>query len=549
MIWTLQGYISRELLKTFLLSAIGLTLVFSLCGGVMNMIQGEVLTAIQIFQVLLFVVPISVTLTLPVSALFACALVYGRMASDNEFDACKASGVNIRRLLAPAFALSVFVCGFTFTMSNYVLPTFAAKIEQLVRKDIQKIVLQALATRGYIKFQGYVLSADVNAASMDTTGGGLLTIRGARMLQLEGNELSRAGTVDLVQVRFTEDQETGEPIVQAELYNLHGIDVKRNHVYFSERQPFDPVAIPNQLKEKPEWWNLNELFEYIAHPQRIPTAEKEDTATRNMIREAMFFRYAIEQLTGDEGVLRLGDDRLSYEIRAESVLPAKVDPSLSELKPRLLNVQVVQRMPDHTRTYTAVRGDIRVSSGYGQRPDQVYLILQENVEFVDSTDPSTRVNKRKDELDSVVMPGFIAEAVAGFSREEVLGLHVANPDNVESLGLGTRLDDRRIKTARTFQEFQDRILGLIHSRLAFSISVLPLLVLAAALGIVFRGGQVMTSFVIAFIPALVVVMLNSLGRQYTKAPDTVILGVAVIWSGLVILALADALVLGRYLRR
>ena len=106
----LQLYVARELFKTFALAAIGLTLVLSLCGTMANLAkldQMEVLTAVDVLQVLWLVQPMVLTVTLPVSALFACAIVYGRLAADNEFDACRASGVNIHRLLAPAVALSV----------------------------------------------------------------------------------------------------------------------------------------------------------------------------------------------------------------------------------------------------------------------------------------------------------------------------------------------------------------------------------------------------------------------------------------------------------
>ena len=73
MLKTLQWYIARELFKTFALTAFGLTLVFSLCGGVLNMIQAEVLTAVQVMRILTFVLPVATTLTLPVAALYASA--------------------------------------------------------------------------------------------------------------------------------------------------------------------------------------------------------------------------------------------------------------------------------------------------------------------------------------------------------------------------------------------------------------------------------------------------------------------------------------------
>ena len=66
MIKTLQWYIFREMSKTFVLSTIGLTLVFALGGGVFNMIRIEGVSATQLARLLLFVLPVATTLTLPV---------------------------------------------------------------------------------------------------------------------------------------------------------------------------------------------------------------------------------------------------------------------------------------------------------------------------------------------------------------------------------------------------------------------------------------------------------------------------------------------------
>ena len=153
MIGTLQRYVTRELLKTFVLTAVGLTLTFSLSGGVLNMVQTEVLTTVQMVRMLGFILPVATTLTLPISALFACAIVYGRLAADNEFDACKSSGINIHRLLVPAMGLSLVVAAFTFTFTNYFIPKFIEQLEVLVRQDMQRILIQALGTQGYVKYR------------------------------------------------------------------------------------------------------------------------------------------------------------------------------------------------------------------------------------------------------------------------------------------------------------------------------------------------------------------------------------------------------------
>ncbi|MCH9002351.1 MAG: LptF/LptG family permease, partial [Planctomycetes bacterium] len=77
--WTLQRYIFREMGRTFLLTAITLTCVLGLGGGVMNMIKlGDVTTG-QLFRLMCLVVPIAAALTLPIAALFSAGATYGRL--------------------------------------------------------------------------------------------------------------------------------------------------------------------------------------------------------------------------------------------------------------------------------------------------------------------------------------------------------------------------------------------------------------------------------------------------------------------------------------
>ncbi|HSW44147.1 MAG TPA: LptF/LptG family permease, partial [Phycisphaerae bacterium] len=188
MIGILQRYITRELAKTFVLAAIGLTLTFTLCGGVLNMVRAEVLTAVQLLRILGFVLPISLTLTLPISALFACAIVYGRLAADNEFDACRASGINIHRLLAPAIGLSLFTAAFTYTFTNHLIPLFIERLDELVRRDIQKIVYSALSNQGHLKFRDYVLYAGDTYLDEEDAETKSIIVQQAAFLQLEGEK-------------------------------------------------------------------------------------------------------------------------------------------------------------------------------------------------------------------------------------------------------------------------------------------------------------------------------------------------------------------------
>ena len=228
MLRTLQAYVARELFKTFALTAIGLTLTFSLCGGIMNMIQAEVLTTLQMVRILMFVIPVALTLTLPVSALFACAIVYGRFASDNETDACKASGINIHRLLWPAVWLSIFTGLFTFTFTNFLIPTFIENLDAMVRKDLEKIVIHALSMRGYVRQPPYVLYA--REAQLPNPGSNqkVIDIRNAAFIELDNDNLRSCGTAEAVRVDFFNKSETGNPMVAASMFGVRGLEDRKS---------------------------------------------------------------------------------------------------------------------------------------------------------------------------------------------------------------------------------------------------------------------------------------------------------------------------------
>src|SRR5262245_40334410 len=116
--FTLHGYILRELLKNFALSMIALTALFTLAGGIFNTVAYEGVTSSDLLSFLPLLFPIVVTLTMPVAALFACTMVYGRLAADNELTACRAAGINVHRLLLPAGLLAIFVSLFTVSFTN-----------------------------------------------------------------------------------------------------------------------------------------------------------------------------------------------------------------------------------------------------------------------------------------------------------------------------------------------------------------------------------------------------------------------------------------------
>jgi len=548
MILTLQRYVTRELLKTFALTAIGLTLVFSLCGLFMNMLHADILKAIQIAKILFLVLPVATTLTLPVSALFACAIVYGRLAADREFDACKASGINILRLLVPAVGLSVFTAGFTFASLNFLIPKITEQLNSIVKGDLQKVVYQALKTKGYGEFGGYYLRAGKTHLFDDNPDLKTILIEQAVFIQYEHDELTRCGTAESAQFDFSTDPSREMVTLGATLKKVRLLDIDREQLLEDEERPFAPVGLPSETKLNPKWLNLPQLLHYRDHPTELPMGRSRMLKLQALVREAQFYRYVREQLEGPKKMLELKDDRVRYEIRANAV---RLDSE--SLRPELSKVHVAEFYRTGKRTYEADNCRIEVSrGGGGGTSPHASVTLGGKVVMADSSDPKHTIERRKWDLDKVGLSGLISVLPPLPDDRTLLGDY-SSPQSVRadlpSLGLGTRVDDAREADRESVFSIRQRLTGLVHSQLAFSASSLVILVLAAALGIICRGGQVLTAFVISFIPGLLVVVMNIMGRQLSKNPDMFLPGLCVIWAGIAIVVLADVIVLAKYLKR
>ncbi len=544
----LQRYVARELTKTFLLTAIGLTIVFSLGGGVFNMIRVEVLTAIQLWSILARVVPIATTLTLPVAALFSAAIVYGRFSVDNEFNACRASGINIHRLLAPAVVLGLFTAVFTFAFSNYVIPRFVEGLEEIVRSDPQKAVMQMLHTRGYIKVPGdkYIIHADKfseyavpprSAPAEKEDPNRYIELRGATFLEMEVGELVRYGTTPKVVIQFTPATPQSDPTVMARMEDVRLFDQQRKQFYQLGEQRLGPVPIPWKFRRKNKFMNLSELLYYREHPWELPEIMEGLPKIRGMANEFFFYQSLATGLTGPNRTYRLGTAEKGYEITAAAV---PVDPNSGH--PRLEKPVIRQAWDGVHRTFRAGSGDVVVERGFGSDVPLVYIKLGNNVSFTDEKDPKKVIERVRVDLDSVPIPPEIVDRTAAIPDADLL-------DYRKPLGLSPRIDDARRSIAKGQEWLVRRVTCEIHSRSAFSASVLVLLVLGAGLGIIFRGGQMLTAFAISFVPGLFTTVMNIMGRQLSEKENTALVGLVVIWAGIGLVALADAVVLGRYLRR
>ena len=231
MLWTLQKYIFREMGKTFLLTSIGLIVIIGLGGGVKNMIELEGINALQLLKIIGLVLPVAASLTLPIAALYSATVTYGRLSADNELVACRSGGINLHILFLPTIVISLVSAIITFFCINFIIPSMVMNLENFMKDDLASLAKHRLSTPDRLPLgEGrYRIYADGTEAVHDPDDDpdkapNKLKLTGVAFLEMDGNEWTRFGTTESIQIEFDTSGERNT--ITAEMNGLSLYDGK-----------------------------------------------------------------------------------------------------------------------------------------------------------------------------------------------------------------------------------------------------------------------------------------------------------------------------------
>lgn len=139
----LQWMIFWELLRIFSLTLIGLTGMFVIVGLV-PMVSQHGLGAEQLLRIIPLFVPFTLPYTVPATTLFACCVVYGRLANDNEIVAIKAAGIDLLTMLRPAVLLGGLAAAATLAISFTVIPRTQVMVQEEIMREPEEVLYNML---------------------------------------------------------------------------------------------------------------------------------------------------------------------------------------------------------------------------------------------------------------------------------------------------------------------------------------------------------------------------------------------------------------------
>ena len=532
---TLYRYIFKELFRIFLLTAVALTVVLSL-SSLLEPIQEYGIGPSQVVDLLLCFSLIMLTFVLPIAALFGASLSYGRLAADNEIDAFKASGVSPLSLTFPVFVLAMLVAMANLILSFHVMPLFVHQSEQSIKADAKQILFRNLQRHGHYRLdnrpgkQSSVYADDVNPQKD--------LLAGVVVVDYRGGELEKIIAVDRAHVTFDTNDQFSEVKITAQNYVQMGSDwgtFKR----LSLRH-----RVGSLLEDKINFKRITEMKEIQADPLSFYPIKKRACDTSIQLFTELLYQDIQRQFQQGRRYV-LGNDKQHIELSSTTV-------QMSDKHSIILTDNIDDEV-DEVELYIRTQGSPPSEISLQCKTITLYLDGNEfsphiTLEFNDaSNEQNTRVISWEVIRDLRLPPSIQSHVSASaiLSHLTVDAINDALP-----MGPSEKLLNLQQLLTREINITNADIQAEIHARLVFGIGCIPMILIGAALGIIKRGGHLLSAFGISFIPAMVLLVAIVSGKQLqtNMGSNQTISGLGVMWTGLGILFLMAFYLYRRLLR-
>lgn len=560
MLRTLHGFLIRDLLRVTLLALTAFTLVMTVFA-IIEPLRKQGLAPSQAVQLFLYTIPVTLSLTLPFSALFATSIVYGRFSQERELLACRASGLSHMTILQPALVLAVGVSVLTLAMTNFVAPRMLKLGAQTVVKNIQQIAYHMIKKESHVKFGEKYF---VHASYVD-----------------EDNNILYGVVAGQLEMR--KDPRTGHnvPVMQAIVAQAAHLEVFHDLLsdqYYASVVPQDMVGpitnrpglmvegdeitmrnlpIPNPAQDKPAFYDWDMLFRVYRDPTLHGEIHHEMEKIRQEVRRSRALEAMAAAIRGGKEYSEFykGDQRIS--LRAASV-GVSGDRAMLYAGPDARGVWIPVTLTISkgrakdvltARVAEVLARQSQLSGSLSEEP-QITIVLKEDVRLFPSRGAAETPRAPEWKIGQIAPPSDPEMSPIGDSRklDEILSSLYHHPRQfTRDPKLLAKIDF--VRTNRP-PKIRGEILAEMNVRLAFGLSCALLVALGAALGVIFRGGQMLAAFVISVAPASAVFVLILAGKKMIANPKSSdFLGYAVMWGGLAAVLALDVLVYHRLARK
>ncbi len=548
MVFTLHRYIFKDLFKAFTLTTIILSFVMGL-GVMLKPLRDFSIDPTHVPEMIFYTLPITMTMVIPIAALMATTLVYGRLAFENEITACRSSGIGLPTLIYPALILALMVGVITLLLNFQVNPDFISKFEGIFTKDAESIIYRNIEKKGNLghMFPNTLIHADKVDAENHRLIGAVVIIKNK-------TKVKQIFSADTITIKMPQEGDQGNQIF-LRLTNSCSIgdeiDVEQGGMCtFS-------TSLPSFFADDIKFKKLDELKRIRSDMSRFSEIRDHFDIIRKQLTAELFFEWCDQQLRSKVSLTLTASNQYRYILYANQCtkrLYKKI--KLSEMANEDVSA-IISPAPERSLYVNEYRpGENTPSNQYLAIPNpKKKHPVTAKLEFNANTTTPTATLK----LENVERHSFTD------SRRPRLGIHpipnIVIPQNIiDKVNLipfnnfinkkaGPLLEHDKpsqyltVLSERLKKEcllLHSEITAELHSRLAFGICCVILTLMGAGLGIVFRSGHLLTAFGISIGPAAFCLITIFTGQHIAEVNTSNFnTGLIFLWSGIATVAIGN----------
>jgi lipopolysaccharide export LptBFGC system permease protein LptF len=571
---TLFWYVFRDLVRIFVLASVALAAIMSF-GGLLRPLTEHGLDAQQVTRILGYFMPAMQTYSLPVAALFATTMVYGRLSADNELTACRAAGVGYWPMWLPAIVLGLLVALISLVFLCFVVPIFSLKVEKVIYSNLAQLVQSQIEQDHRITLEGtdnpltvFAQQAFVRPSPPGEPKTQVVQLVGPMIVSYEHQSDKPANIYDrrppppedfLTASRATayirQNEETGE--VQMTAVLTDGIKFPRhfqqqpngqNPMQISVRESaFTSDPFPSPVHENVKFMPIGAIQHILGHPdesRRIKTLVadfiREDQQQEYLARMMKTLLSPAGAVTFDAGggeryVLTRGG--CPIEIRGEKMYIGP--PALPNAAPAGL-----RQLGSSQLDLNATAQQIRLRCW----PNAQTHSLQVEADLIDAVVKSSdEVTPHSSFARDFVVP--MPPALRVMESQRNAGFY-ANSSGADA--------DEQMRLKKELIRLRNSAISEAHARVSFALSCLILVMVGCALGMMFKSGNFLSAFALSVAPALMSIVLVVTGQHVCENipyilpknfTDPLQIGLYLIWSGNAVVLLLAVVLLWRLSRQ
>ena len=517
MVFTLHRYIFFDLIKKFFLALTVLSLVMGL-GMMLKPLRSFNIDPMKVPQLVAYSLPITITMVLPIAALLATTLTYGRLAFDNEINACRSSGISVVSLIYPAGTLALLIGLASLLLGFHSIPYFISRFENIISEDAEAMIFRGIEKKGHLSnmFPGLVIHADYVQPQENL-------LYGVTLLVTDKDKVETVFTAKCVKLQVEKDATTGENFMQMKLVDAKTL-VDGGFGQSGVLEPSYPI--PSVFRDKIKFKNLDELKEISSNLISFSPIRQEYKEVIDQLTLESLFDYTNEILS-EKGIISFAcGNGYIVNISANSCVAPDIKQKKSSYNADIISnsgiVKVLYYDPvDQTRrkSYVCEKAILKKEELSSRIVLEMITAKQVNSSGV----PPMHVSYL---ITDIIIPKQVALQADEFSVNDFVKEPVMPDFASEKLSKGAKRLHDKCKSLLV------EIAAEKHSRLAFGVSCIVLTLMGTALGIVFKSGHLLTAFGISFVPAAFCLITLFTGKHIAENSSDLSGGLIFMWSGI-----------------